>query len=167
MCKEGCRRVHTLEEKKMIRRIKAEPENPRSKLLFKPTDKGGFIGILYFNVSYQKCFQCHSKETLEQLNSDFIDKGFGERLLLIQIEYYVKHNRFDKEGKQIQISNKEEAQLVSDTIVKIFEGQINPAGIGELEKRYGRHVMVKIKEYYEGIDELVHAILSELKKRGY
>jgi len=27
--------------------------------------------------------------------------------------------------------------------------------------------MVKIKEYYEGIDELVHAILSELKKRGY
>lgn len=167
------RSVHTLEYKKMIKRTKAEPENPRTRLLFRPTDKGAFIAITYFDVSYQKCFSIYYQETLTQLNSHFMDASHREKILLGQAKYFVESRRFDAEGKFLPLKDEDQgwsvinARLAYDAIMKIEADKIDRTTIHDLPKIYGRDMMMQTKKFYEDIDKKIHLVLDEFNKMGY
>jgi predicted transcriptional regulator len=167
------RSVHTLEQKKMIMRSKAEPNNPRSRLLFRPTDKGAFTAITCLDGSYQKCFSIYYQETLSQLNSAFRDQSLREKILLGQIKYSLESGRFDDNGKFLPLKDEEEewsiinARLAVDTMMKILAEKINRSTIRELPNIYGRDMMLQTKRFYREIDSKIHQILDEFTEMGY
>ena len=167
------RSVHTLEQKKMIIRSKAEPHNPRSRLLFRPTDKGAFTAITYFYASYQKCFSIYYQGTLSQLNSAFKDQSLREKILLGQIKYSLEGGRFDDNGKFMPLKDEEQewsvidTRLAVDTMMKILTEKISRSTIRDLPNIYGRDMMLQTKRYYEKIDNKIHQVLDEFNKMGY
>jgi predicted transcriptional regulator len=167
------RSVHTLEQKKMIMRSKAEPNNPRSRLLFRPTDKGAFTAIIHLGSSYQKCFSIYYQETLSQLNSAFKDELLREKVLLGQIKYSIESGRFDDNGKFIPLKDEEQewsvidTRLAVDTMMKLLMERISRSTIRDLPNIYGRDMMLQTKRHYEKIDNKIHQVLDEFKKMGY
>ena len=167
------RSVHTLEQKKMITRSKAEPDNPRSRLLFRPTDKGAFTAITYLGASYQRCFSIYYQGTLSQLNSAFKDQSFREKILLGQVKYFIESGRFDDNGKFLPLKDEEQewsvinARLAVDTMINILTEKINRTTIRELPNIYGKDMMLQTKKFYVEMDNKIHQLLDEFNKMGY
>ena len=105
------RSVHTLERKKMIIRSKAEPQNPRSRLLFRPTDKGAFTAITCFYALIKMFFNILSGNTIT-VNSAFKDQSLREKILLGQIKYSLEGGRFDDNGKFMPLKDEKQEWLV-------------------------------------------------------
>jgi predicted transcriptional regulator len=156
------RSVRSLEKNKMIKRSKKEPENPRSKLLFRPTPKGAFLAILYLNVPYEKCFSIYYKDKLSELISYFKDEEVRRNIVLGQIRDNVETNNFDNEGKQKPLRPKQEARILFDTLMKIPN-----VSVRELNNQYGQQMMLAAKRFYEDTDKNIHRILNEFKEIGY
>jgi predicted transcriptional regulator len=161
------RSVHSLEKKKMLIRKKAEPANPRNRLLFEPTNKGATLAVLFLDVSLDKFKHIHDLEGFAQLKTDIIDKTFQKKFIFNLLRYFVENDLFDAEGRYRSLNSKETRSAIFYMLDQIFTTQLSSENIRDLNKIFGKEVMLRMKKSYENLHNISGGFLEEFKKLGY
>jgi DNA-binding Lrp family transcriptional regulator len=97
--------ARALEDKGLIKRIRVDPKNPKSRLVFQPTAKGLAVGVFYLGSSYDNHKMHYPREILaqyENLVPGIYDAPLAFRLLADSL--LNGEHAFDKSGNLLQLS---------------------------------------------------------------
>lgn len=91
---------------------KVEPEHTRSKIYFRPTQRGLFYAIAFFDIDPDKIIQTYMGEEMIKGYNEYIktisDYNLRKEFLVQTAKIYMKYNPFDKNGTFI-FKNAQEA----------------------------------------------------------
>jgi predicted transcriptional regulator len=161
------RSVHSLERRKMLIRKKAEPNNPRTRLMFEPTHKGATLAVLFLDVSLDKFKYIHDLEGFVQLKTEIKDKIFRKKFIVNLLRYFVENDLFDSEGRYRSLNSKETKSAIYYMLDQIFTTQLTSESIRDLDKIFGKEMMLRMKIFYEKLYDISGRFLEEFKKMGY
>jgi hypothetical protein len=91
---------------------KVDPTNIKSKLIFKPTDKGKYYALAYLDLDYEDMIKANLDVNDISKYNEFIkyipDYTKRKELMYNTAKLAVEHNIFDKKGKLIASGSREE-----------------------------------------------------------
>jgi len=119
--------AHTLAERALVILENVVKNNPKSRILLHPTDKGAAYAIHTLGVDYYKYVSIREKRHKDALDKYLPDKKLQSFIYRYLCEYMVENYAFDNEGQRLKLSNIENLRICTGIALHILEeGKIYP-----------------------------------------
>ncbi len=160
------------DNKGMIKSVRVDPKNPRSRLEFVPSLKGAAVAITYLEVPFESLTQAHGHDILADFNKYFPNAAYRKELFRAVSKYLLDYNLFSRAGDMKALAPQERLKH-SMLISQIFQHEhiILSSDLAEMiescHKAFDKSIMAYMYKQFKEADSRLHVILDTFNKLGY